>query len=382
MRKYWLLSLVLALTACGTSHKKIEIVEEVDLRPKVGIVALQVQQNTPEHERLDVNLAVFDLGVSDDAELQAGRGVFPKIRAAEARYFPVLLAKEMIDTNSWGVVRVIPEVEHSAELLVTGKIIRSDGLRLELYIKAEDASGRVWLDQIYIDETEIAEYSVLAEEEPYIDLYRKIANDLLAARRSLTEAQLNNVAYVAFLRYAASLSPDAFGRHLSQSSDGTFVIERMPAKNDPMIARVNKVRNLEYQFIDTIDEQYISLYKELTPTYKLWRKFSREMLVFQEDYQQRMVDRENDSRRGTFFSMQQTYSAYKWSKIQEQDLEEMAQGFNNEAAPTVMEVRGEVRKLDGTLDSQYTEWRQILRDIFAQETGLPMATESDLDTSR
>ena len=32
-------------------------------------------------------------------------------------------------------------------------------------------------------------------------------------------------------------------------------------------------------------------------------------------------------------------------------------------------------RLTGTLDTQYGEWRTILRDIFALETGLPAAAQ-------
>ena len=68
--------------------------------------------------------------------------------------------------------------------------------------------------------------------------------------------------------------------------------------------------------------------------------------------------------------MQQTYSAYKRSKEHDQDLDEMAEGFNNEVAPTVMEIEGKVFRLNGSLEAQYGEWRSILRSIFALETGL------------
>ena len=36
-----------------------------------------------------------------------------------------------------------------------------------------------------------------------------------------------------------------------------------------------------------------------------------------------------------------------------------------------MEASGRVFRLSGTLQSQYNEWRSILRDIFALETGAP-----------
>ncbi len=58
-------------------------------------------------------------------------------------------------------------------------------------------------------------------------------------------------------------------------------------------------------------------------------------------------------------------------RIQQQDLDEQALGFDNEVAPTVLETSGRVFRLTGTLESQYGEWRQILREIFRLETGLP-----------
>ena len=93
-----------------------------------------------------------------------------------------------------------------------------------------------------------------------------------------------------------------------------------------------------------------------------------------QDYQARASSKDRYGRRGTFVAMEQTYNAYRGVKIQEQDLDEMALGFNNEVAPTLMEVSGRVFRLNGTLDSQYTEWRGILREIFSLETGLPPAS--------
>ena len=57
----------------------------------------------------------------------------------------------------------------------------------------------------------------------------------------------------------------------------------------------------------------------------------------------------------------------------EQDIRELAKGFDNETAPTVLQTSGRIFRLTGTLDTQYNEWRQILRQIFALETGLPAA---------
>jgi len=110
------------------------------------------------------------------------------------------------------------------------------------------------------------------------------------------------------------------------------------------------------------------------PTYSLWRQYGREQALYQQDYEARAQTKERIGQRGTFSAMEQTYNTYKQIKIQEQDLDEMAQGFNNEVAPTVMEASGKVFRLSGTLESQYNEWRSILREIFVIETGLPAAS--------
>jgi len=78
------------------------------------------------------------------------------------------------------------------------------------------------------------------------------------------------------------------------------------------------------------------LYRRIAPTYNLWRQYRREQSVFREEYQQRVANRDTRGRRGSFTALQQTYDAYKWSKIHEQDLDELAKGFNNAVSPTAV----------------------------------------------
>ena len=53
----------------------------------------------------------------------------------------------------------------------------------------------------------------------------------------------------------------------------------------------------------------------------------------------------------------------------------MANSFDSEVQPIVMNVEGQVVKLTGSLEVQYAEWRQMLRQIYAAETGLPLARQ-------
>ena len=337
----------------------------------VGQVNLRVEHSTPEQRMLDIGLAIFSPGIPLNEASHSMLGIFPEIRKAEAQFMPVLLRQVLLTANAWGVVRVLPDEQIISELLVTGKIRQSNGSRLELAIEARDATGRQWLDKTYADEASPLDYPVTEGSDPYIDLYRQIANDLLEYRQGLDERQLRAIRQVAFLRYAASLSEEAFGGYLQQDEQGIYSVVRLPADGDPMIARVERIRDQEHLFVDTVDEQYVDLFNEMVATYSLWREYSREQAMYKEDYQERAQTKERIGRRGTFSAREQTYNTYKQTKIQEQDLDEMASGFNNEVAPTVMESSGRVFRLSGNLNSQYNEWRGILREIFALETGLP-----------
>lgn len=321
--------------------------------------------------QLDIGVVVFDPGIPADASTHSKLGIFPEIRKAESKYMPVMLRAALNDSDTWGVVRVLPEVLDSSELLVTGTILHSDGQRLELHVRAVDASGAPWLDQTYTATAVPSDYN--AKADPFLGVYSRIAADLLNVRQRKSAAELAAIKQVALLRYASGLAPAVFDPYLARTPEGRFTLLRLPAADDPMLARVLRIRDQEYRFVDTVDEQYTRLSEEMGPTYLLWRQYGAEQAEYRGEYQQRVSSRESQGRRGSFAALEQSYNAYKWSKIHEQDLDELALGFNNEVAPTAMEVSGTVFNLSGSLDTQYAEWREILQRIFALESGLPPA---------
>lgn len=333
-----------------------------------------VARSAGDESFVDVGLVIFDAGIPADASTHSKLGIFPEIRKAEAKYMPVILRETLIDSGNWGVVRVLPEALDSSELLVTGTILHSDGQRLELRIVATDAAGAQWLDKVYSGRTTPGDYPVKVPGDPYMNVYRQIGADLLAARGQMSAKQLADLRRIALMRYASALAPEVFSSYLALDPEGIYTLVRLPAEGDPMLERVIRIRNQEYFFIDTVDEQYARLAEGMAPTYNLWRQYGAEQADYRDEYQTRVSTRESQGRRGSFVALEQTYNTYKLSKIHEQDLDELALGFNNEVAPTVMEVSGTVFKLSGSLDTQYTEWREILQRIFALETGLPPAS--------
>jgi len=314
---------------------------------------------------LEIGVVVFDDGIRNpDA-----RDARDKLRSVESRLVATALRDILSESGQWGAVRVLPAASQFAALTITGEIIHSDGRDLVLAIQAVDASNRVWFADQFRGSAGAADYQD-ARSEPFRPLFVAMANRLLAAAAALPTGYLLRLNDIAALRYAAELAPDAFAAYLTEV-DGRIELQRLPAETDPMLRRITRIRNQEALFIDTVDEQYVDLGLELGSTYRLWRQSSLEQAEYLESYTQRASGRALKADQGSFAAMQQVYSTYRSVRIQEQDLFELATGFDNETAPTVLETGENVVRLSGTLEQQYAEWRAILARIIRLEQGLP-----------
>jgi hypothetical protein len=366
-----------------------------------NVKTIKAEQEVSQEALLDVGLVVFDPGVPSSEKEREDNNIFPQVRKAEARYLPYVLRNTLETTNQWGAVRSLPEPDPAAELLVTGEILESDGFVLALRVIARDATGRVWLDSEYEDSATQFAYrdDIDYPFDPFQDLYNEVANDLYKVRSKLTVAELREIRSVADLKYAAELSPVAYGDHLRTAKNGRVAVNRLPAAEDPMMRRVERIRESEYLFIDTLDQHYASFYREMDPSYTSWRRYSYEEVLAMADIKRSarartlvgllgvvggvaLAGNSNNSAvrslgtvgaLGGLTGMKQGLDTYKQAKIHEEALKELANSFDSEVQPIVMNVEGQVIKLTGSLEVQYAEWRQMLRRIYAAETGLPLA---------
>ncbi len=321
-----------------------------------------------EDDFLDVGIVVFDPG-SAGLDAPSASPQFPQVRRAEAVYQAVELRRALENSGEWGAVRVMPEAGQLTDLVVQAQIVQSSGEQLQLAVTATDASGQPWLQQSYQGQAAESAYPGLAGSDPFASVYQRIAADLSAQREARSPQALAQLRTLTRLRYAGSLAPEAFADYLAGGGDTPYTLQRLPAEDDPMLQRVERIRQQEYLFIDNVDEQYARLHDELQPTYHLWRQNWREQAVYERDYQQRAAERESNDRRGSYAAMLADYSTYRAYRIRQQDMDELALGFNNEVGPTVVESRGRVFRLSGSLQSRYEDWRRILREIFALEMG-------------
>jgi hypothetical protein len=309
--------------------------------------------------QLNVSIAMFDPGIPADRSTHRALEVFPRVRKIEALYLPFVLRTVLSDQREWGAIRVVPDSDIAAELLISGAIVRSDGNVLVLHIRAVDARGHVWVDRNFSGGTE-NEY-----------LYDEIATSLLAERSNLDGKALRDIVEISLLRYAQLLAPAAFDDYLQENPDATFTVRRLPASNDPMVARIERIRGVEYVFTDAVDAKFRELSADVETVYDLWREYRRKFNQFQREESLRAQTFESDAERGSYEAILERYEHYKWDRQAAEEQEKWAVGFENEMGPTITAIEERVAELEGWVEERYSEWQRILAELFELETALP-----------
>jgi hypothetical protein len=362
--------------------------------------AIQANTEIAEDQLLDVSIEVFDAGIPDLTTLtpKQKEGIYPEVRKSEARYVPMQLKETLQATGFWGAVRVVPEGTSSAEVTVTGQIVKSTGKTLIVEVQASDISGRQWLRKKYKQEANPFVY--IDEKQKHIDpfsgLYGQIANDLLQRRQKLDPEQIVELRRISELRFASQLAPADYNGYLDVDRKGRFEIERLPAENDPMMDRVAMIRERDYMFVDTLNEYYSEFCVSMEEAYDNWRSFSYDEQVALAELRRQARMRKiigaiaivgavaapaggglesvarDAAMIGGIAAIQSGIAKGKEAKIHAEALRELAASFEVDVAPLVVEIEGETVRLTGSREEQYASWRELLRQIYAAETGLPL----------
>jgi hypothetical protein len=259
-----------------------------------------------------------------------------------------------------------------------------------------------WLDKKY--ESKASRYSYETRRtrfEPFQTVYNQIANDLLKKQISMSAEQLANIRLVNELRFARSFSPDAFAGHLANDGKGHYSISRLPAENDPMLARVRKIRERDYLFIDTLQDYYASFNGQMIGPYQEWRKQSYdEAVALQElrtESRRRLIagiaavaagiaaaSSDNSSAQsaanvaiiGGGYLVKSGLDKRTEADIHVQALEELGLSLEAEIAPQVIELEDRTVTLTGSVEDQYEQWRELLRQIYEAEVGNPIPAQA------
>lgn len=385
------IGLLLALLVTGCVSQTVKTVDSEPLRNLDSI---------PESELLDVGIHIFDPAIPEDWEEREERNILPDVRRAEARYMPQVLKSTLVESGNWGAVRVIPRETRAVDLVVEARILHSDGEKLALDVEVEDATGRVWIDRKYEHLTSRYAYEQEGPRgiDPFRPLYVEIANDMLEVRSELESGERKRIRQVAEMRFARDFAPEAFEGYVEKNRDGRWELQRLPAESDPMLARIRKIREREYLFIDTLDEYYREFRREMRSSYQDYRRFS-----YQEAVNLRELRRESRNRAimgalavvggiaaaasddgyarsagsvaiaGGAYALKSSFDKKAESQIHVEALRELGTSLEREVTPAVIELDDRTITLTGTVDEQYDAWQDILHELYRTETGVGAA---------
>lgn len=378
---------VIAIPACSST----EIVRANSTPPMIA------KTQPPIDLYMDIGIMPLEPGIPEGEEALENSLIIPDVRRAEARYIAYQLKDTLELTGNWGAVRVIPQFTEAVDILITGKILDSNGEELKLQVTVADSTGQVWLSRTFTDTA--SKYSYEApKEDPFQDIYNDVANAILIYRQKLGEPELAKIKQVSNLRYAIRLSPEAFGGYLTESK-GSVQIEQLPASNDQMLVRVNRIKEREYLFVDTLDDYYGNFFRDMKASYHEWRYATYDEAVaakrLKKESMKRLIGGAAVVAAGVAASASKQSNTYasqaaglgvvgggigliksglsrrQRAEVHENALKEISESLGAEITPYVLDIEGRTIELTGTADVQYEEWREILKQIYIEETGLP-----------
>ncbi|MDA0804829.1 MAG: hypothetical protein O3B02_05150 [Proteobacteria bacterium] len=377
----------LVLTSCATHTVKSTSYTPIQ----------RASENVAEEFLLDIGVAIFDPGL-DGLTRREEETTNAQIRVAESRYVPYMLAETLQRSGNWGIVRVLPNDQSPIDVVLNGTVLHSDGEAMTLRVNVSDSSGRAWYTKDYDEVVSRFSYepSERQKNDPFQVIYNAIANDLLVyLERNLAPAEITEIRTISELRFARSFAPDAFSDYLTQNRSGQYEISALPAENDPLLYRVRSIRERDFMYIDTVQDYYATYAREMRIPYDSWREQS---------YDATMTLRElQGSARRRFIAgtavllggiaaaangqdyvtqtggaigagagayvIKSGFDKLAEAKMHLESLQELGESLENEVAPRVIDLEDRTITLTGTVEEQYAQWREILADIYAAETG-------------
>lgn len=346
---------------------------------------------------LDIGVLVFDPGIDEIARRDIDRTNL-EIRRAESRYAPHLMAETLQRSGNWGMVRVLPTKNSTMDIYVHGQILLSNGEGMILKVTVTDSTGRQWYSREY--EEHISQYNYEQTQrqshDPFQVIYNTIANDLLEFRsRGIGDSEIRNIRTVSELQFAANFAPDIYSSFLTTDNRGITSVARLPAENDPTLARIRDIRERDNLFVDTVQDYYATYAREMRAPYDAWRQMSfRETMALEEAERSARrrfitgaaaiaggiaaVSGQSGAAAQTAGIVGVSAGAYLvrsgFDRTAEASmhiaaLQELGESLQSAISPKVIELDDRQIMLTGTVEEQYQQWREILMELYLTETG-------------
>jgi hypothetical protein len=276
-----------------------------------------------EGPRLDLAIEIFDHDLDDPARNDGDTELPPDLIPAEARFVSTELRRTLEGTDSWGAVRVVPVAGDGFGVVVSGTMLRS-GSNLALKIEARDALGRRRGPEIY-RETETTSRRAL---------YGRIASDLLVWRHATGPGSLEAIRQAALLRFGARLAPETFARYLEPQESPTG-LARPPDLEDLLKRRLTSVWERDRAYLTILNDHYLALLESMAGPYEEWRA-------------------EASGSPGAVGPLA--------------TLEGLWRSFEAAGPSSFVELEGQSRQLEGSVEDQFLSWRSLARRVLRKDT--------------
>lgn len=358
---------------------------------------IQDTEYQPEDLLMDVGIMVLDPGIDEieDGEEDTVNG---QIRVAESRYSTYLLSDTLQRSGNWGVVRVLPNGSSPLDVMLSGTILQSNGEAMKIRVNVRDSSGREWYSKEYYEVISQFSYdpSQRSMADPFQVIYNNIANDLLRYRKeNLTSTRITEIRQISEVLFAQRFAPEIYDSYLTLDRNGQYRLSRLPAENDPTLARIQTIRERDFMFIDTVQDYYSTFSRQMRLPYDSWREQSYYETITLRELQQSarrrfiagtaaVIGGIAAASSGTYagqsggaigvgagaYLIRSGFDKRAEAQIHVAALEELGQSLETEVAPKVINLEDRTVTLSGNVEEQYGQWKEILADIYAVEAGL------------
>jgi hypothetical protein len=387
MARFFFISIMATmLLACSTTSVKstqyVQIVQDAN----------QVSEDL----LMDIGITVFDPGIDEISRREEER-VSPQIRNAEARYAPFMLAETLQRSGNWGVVRVLPNETTTMDIYIQGQILHSDGEGMRIKITTRDSTGALWYTKEY--EEHISQFNYEASQrqanDPFQVIYNTIANDLLAWRKAnMSDARIGRIRTVSELQFARNFAPELFEQYLRVNNRGITEIVRLPADNEPTLERIREIRQRDNLFVDTVQDYYANYARQMRIPYDSWREQSYHATMaldgLEASARRRFIagtaaivggiaaatSSNNAVQMGSLvgvgagaYMIRSGFDRNAEAQIHIAALQELGESLESEVAPRMIDLDDRQIMLSGTVEEQYSQWRELLVEIYRAETG-------------
>ena len=324
----------------------------------------------------------------------------PPLSKVDAYVIPHQLKAACEAVGPWSSVKMVANDSLTADFYLTGRVRKAGYRSLELQAQLIDVSGKMWMDRRFKGNADTRRrdvQGVSAFDSLFADVAREVAD---AMARGLSGEELKRIQQVAEMQYAASVSPEAYGESMHTGRGGITVVDRMPAANDPIYQRITRIRDREEHLVSSMDSYYDKALGEILPSYLEWQNLAARESARQKKYEQRswldgalLIAGELTSAGAMFVEAFEPGNAptdvngrtaadrgfekgQKWSRGYGQKAGELARRLSEseqlasvEMEPYVFEMKGTTQRLTGTAREQFDQWRALIREVYAAETG-------------